>query len=113
MNTINIFTVTKANCFVTNGITISIIQAYLVICSVKSIILLLHFSSLKRIAFINIIFGASKKNTIKKFIIFIRPYSNYQTSLMIFCATYTPEAEACDSECVTPEPSPIMYKPGI
>ena len=24
-------------------------------------------------------------------------------------ATHTPEADACDSECVTPEPSPIAY----
>ncbi len=26
-------------------------------------------------------------------------------------ATYTPLAEACDSECVTPEPSPMTYSP--
>ena len=27
-------------------------------------------------------------------------------------ATYTPLAEACESEWVTPEPSPITYRPG-
>ena len=34
-------------------------------------------------------------------------------SSIIFLATYTPLAEACDNECVTPLPSPIMYKPYI
>ena len=32
---------------------------------------------------------------------------------IIFLATYTPLAEACESECVTPLPSPIIYNPLI
>lgn len=34
-----------------------------------------------------------------------------QASAAIRRATYTPLAEACESECVTPLPSPMMYNP--
>ena len=36
------------------------------------------------------------------------PDMNYSK---IFLATYTPLADACDNECVTPLPSPIIYNP--
>ena len=34
--------------------------------------------------------------------------SNYCISCAIFLATWMPLADACDSECVTPLPSPII-----
>lgn len=47
----------------------------------------------------------NKKNRTCGFFIF------YSKLSVIFLATYTPLALACDNECVTPEQSPITYKP--
>ena len=47
----------------------------------------------------------NKKTAHAVFFIFYRKLS------VIFLATYTPLALACDNECVTPEQSPITYKP--
>ena len=46
-------------------------------------------------------------NIVKK----LNKKSTYLYFLTISLATYIPEADACDRECVTPEPSPIIYNP--